>query len=237
MRTRSTGNSQRNRGQLGGVSWAAATLARLGEAVVIGLLVLGSLAPTAATASSRGPTADPAPQKAPPAPASRSATPDPAPQAMPRAQPSQSAPKSATSGTPPTDATPVTPHIVQTTAPARPSSTYSDAPARPSTASSNPAASSTNSRTVARVQRHHATISHPARYHAPPVARPAAHSISLSFLLGLLPTHLLRMRALETGGVNHRDGVLVLLGSIAMAALAMSSFSLLRRLKRLEGPT
>jgi hypothetical protein len=55
--------------------------------------------------------------------------------------------------------------------------------------------------------------------------------------MGLLPTGLLRVPALHAGGVNHRDGVLMLLGSVAMVVLAASSFSLLRRLKRLGGRT
>jgi hypothetical protein len=63
-------------------------------------------------------------------------------------------------------------------------------------------------------------------------AAPAAHPISQSFLLGLLPADLLRLP--KADAVSHRDGVLLLLSSVAMAVLAVASFALLRRLRKLE---
>jgi hypothetical protein len=41
--------------------------------------------------------------------------------------------------------------------------------------------------------------------------------------------------ALHAGGAGHSDGVLLLLSSVAMGVLAVASFTLMRRLKRLEG--
>ena len=45
---------------------------------------------------------------------------------------------------------------------------------------------------------------------------------------------LLPGRALRGGETGHRDGVLLLLTSLAMAVLAVASLALLRRLRRLE---
>jgi hypothetical protein len=42
--------------------------------------------------------------------------------------------------------------------------------------------------------------------------------------------------ALRAGEQTHRDGTLLLLSSLAMGVLAVSSFALMWRLKRLEGP-
>jgi len=57
----------------------------------------------------------------------------------------------------------------------------------------------------------------------------------LSFAL-TLPRDLLVLpdRALVAGETAHRDGALLLLTSLAMAGLAVASFALLRRLRRLE---
>jgi hypothetical protein len=112
-----------------------------------------------------------------------------------------------------------------TPAPARPSTTVPHAPA----VSSKPATHVTPAP-------HHRAHPLPRHTVAP---RPTANPISLSFLLGLLPADLLRLprAALHAGGaVSHRDGVLLLLSSVAMGVLAVSSFGLMRRLKRLEGP-
>ena len=65
-------------------------------------------------------------------------------------------------------------------------------------------------------------------------ANPAAHPISLSFLLGILPSDLFRVPQ-AAGAVGHPDGVLLLLSSVAMGVLAVASFGMLRRLRRLEG--
>lgn len=45
---------------------------------------------------------------------------------------------------------------------------------------------------------------------------------------------LLPDRALHSGETGNRDGVLLLLTSLAMAVLAVASLALLRRLRRLE---
>ena len=63
---------------------------------------------------------------------------------------------------------------------------------------------------------------------------PAAHPISLSFLLGILPSDLFRVPQ-AAGAVSHPDGALLLLSSVAMGALAVASFAMLRRLRRLPG--
>jgi hypothetical protein len=72
----------------------------------------------------------------------------------------------------------------------------------------------------------------PARH--PVVARPAAHPISLAFVLGILPSDLFRVPQ-AAGAVSHPDGVLLLLSSVAMGVLAAASFAMLRRLRRLAG--
>jgi hypothetical protein len=57
--------------------------------------------------------------------------------------------------------------------------------------------------------------------------------LPLAFLL----KDLLRLphAALHVGGAGHSDGVLLLFSSVAMGVLAVASFALMRRLKRLEG--
>jgi len=56
----------------------------------------------------------------------------------------------------------------------------------------------------------------------------------MSFVLGNLPSDLVRVPQ-AAGAVDHRDGVLLLLSSVAMGVLAVASFALLRRLRRLAG--
>jgi hypothetical protein len=68
-----------------------------------------------------------------------------------------------------------------------------------------------------------------------PSAPPAGTSrVALSFPLSFIATDLLRLTSgLRAGAAAHPgNGVLLLLSSLAMAALAVSSFTLLRRLKR-----
>jgi hypothetical protein len=61
--------------------------------------------------------------------------------------------------------------------------------------------------------------------------------VALSFPLSFIATDLLRLTSGLRAGAAARpeDGVLLLLSSLAMAALAVSSFALLRRLKRVGG--
>ena len=64
-----------------------------------------------------------------------------------------------------------------------------------------------------------------------------SHPIVLSLPGAFLLKDLLRLphAALHAGeDASHHDGVLLLLSAVAMGVLAVSSFSLLRRLKRLE---
>lgn len=237
MRTRSSSNTQRHRGQLGGVSWAAGTLVSLGEGLVVGLLVLGSLAPTAASATSRRATADPAPQKAPPAPASRSTTPDPPPQAVavqhrtaPRASSTQGSSPQSSSTRVPAIARPVGTKIVPRTSPAE----------RNRAPSPHAAATSTSSGTVSTAAPHH----HPrasrsaAQLRAAPRVRPTKPaSVSHWVPFTSLPKALLGLPRAASQAVahTHHDGVMLLLSSLAMAALAAASFTMLRRLMRLAG--
>jgi hypothetical protein len=62
--------------------------------------------------------------------------------------------------------------------------------------------------------------------------------VALSFPLGFIATDLLRLTSGLRAGTEAQpgDGVLLLLSALAMAALAVSSFALLRRLSRLGRP-
>ena len=62
--------------------------------------------------------------------------------------------------------------------------------------------------------------------------------MALSFPLSFIAVELHRLTSgLRAGTVSvPDDGVLLLLSSLAMAALAVSSFALLRRLRRLSRP-
>jgi hypothetical protein len=62
--------------------------------------------------------------------------------------------------------------------------------------------------------------------------------VPLTFPFGFIATALLRLTSgLRAGTEAHpEDGVLLLLSALAMAALAVSSFALLRRLSRLRRP-
>jgi len=66
-------------------------------------------------------------------------------------------------------------------------------------------------------------------HHARPQATRLSFPLALPRDLLLLPA-----AALHDGTTGHRDGVLLLLSSLAMAVLAVASFALLRRLRRLE---
>lgn len=216
MRTRPRGQRHRYRGQMDASSWAARTPAPLGALVAVALFLLSCLVPSVAGA------AQPSPQKAPASATTH--TPDPAPQASTRTHVSHSSPPPVTTRS--TTPVVVVPRVVHTTAPAQSTSTVPSA----SVASGKPASAPTPApRHPAHPASRHVA---PAR-HAPP-PQPAAHPISLSFLFGLLPSDLLRLPH-AAGGVSHPGGVLLLLSSVAMGVLAVASFALLRRLRRLEG--
>lgn len=181
------------------------------------MLLIGAAAPATATAGSRRAAPDPSPQRAPASAAIPS--PDPAPQAMVRSQ---------------------QPHLV------RPPSTPARAPVavsavtRPaqSTAATSDALGSppvTRPRAGSARKRAHPAARHDARTHRSPAR---TGRVSLSFPLSFLSKDVMRLAfgTFGAGTANRPDGVLLLLSSLAMAALAVASFSLLRRLRRFEGP-
>jgi len=229
LRVSQRGSTQRYMGHPALESWSARTNpAGLGGLVIVVLLVLGSILPSVASAASHGPAANPSPQPAPQVSGGGVAAPDPAPQAAVRRQPSHSTPP----GTSRSVSAVVAPRVVHTTSPAStaPASTGT-AVSRPSTVSSSPV--------VPRPAAPHRPpkISHPVSRHRAAVHRPESHPIALSFPLAFILKDLLRLphAALHAGGAGHSDGVLLLLSSVAMGVLAVASFTLMRRLKRLEG--
>ena len=197
--------SQRYRGQKEAGSCTACTLARLGAAATAAVLALSCLAPSAAQAAKHASAGDPSPQ---PSPVSSGSTPspDPAPQAVTRSTPSHAA-------------APSTPAIRRTTPAVSTVATPPVSPAR--TFSAQPPSSVVRSPSPGRVRHRHV-----------PGARHASARVGpLSFPLALPRALLLFPRA---GAPVHRNGVLLLLSSVAMAVVAVASFTLLRRLRRLE---
>jgi len=210
---------RRHRGQTDASSWAAGTLARSGALMALALLVLSLLAPDLASARAHRSAPDPTPQAAPSAPAASTPPPDPAPQAMVAPHvPHSTPPPAATRTAPPV----VAPRIVQLTTPAQPSGQVAHTSAESSAPAHRPSPPPTK-------------VSHTSRRHAL-TTRSVAHPISLSFFLGRLPNDLLRLPqvALRAGEDSHGGGILLLLSSLAMGVLAVSSFALVRRLKRTE---
>jgi hypothetical protein len=222
LRTRPPGYTQRDRGQKGGVSGAAGTLARFVTLVALAVLVPSLLAPDLVRARAHRATPDPTPQAAPSAPAASGPSPDPAPQAAVsphpavRSQSSHSSPVLTTSGPVPTV---IVPRIVHVAAPAQRPAVSSDvthvSPVRPNS------------------PRHRPTVSRTPAHHTTPVV---AKHVAVSFSLGFLEKYLLRLApgASRGGDAPQRDGVLLLLASLAMGVVAVSSFALSRRLKELE---
>jgi hypothetical protein len=210
--------AQRRRGQTDAGSWAARIIGRICGAMILVIVVSGWLAAAGATAAARGQASDPAPQKAPSSGTSGQPAPDPAPQAATSPAPHQSTVTSPAVR----KRVVITPAATVVVTPARTVS----APATHNTAASSPPPTRT------------AQHNSPARVHTPRVATPhhaRSQATRLSFPLAL-PRDLLLLpgAALHEGTAGHRDGVLLLLTSLAMAALAVASFTLLRRLRRLE---
>jgi hypothetical protein len=175
--------------------------------VIFAVLLIGCLLPDVASAAgSPRVSPDPSPRKAPSSPAP---TPDPAPEAIARhTTPASTASRSSTS---------IAPRLVHVTTPTRPSYV-------PPPTSGNPLV--TAHRHIRRVPAHKAPDHH---------ARPATVPDRVS-----LPFHVTKVIPLTSGlpagtATHAGDGFLLLLSSLAMAALAVSSFALLRRLKRLGG--
>ncbi|HUA46019.1 MAG TPA: hypothetical protein VMA77_12365 [Solirubrobacteraceae bacterium] len=213
--------TQRYGGHKDAGSSTARILTRLGELAVVALFALTCLAVCATEASANGRTADPSPQPAPAASHSTPA-PDPAPQADTRAVSSHSsAPATpSTHVTTPTTASgtrsaeSLSPHIVAAGSASVPPST---------SARLHPASSPSRHASRAPVHRVRA------ERHA------AAQLGSLAFPLSLPRDLLLFPRAaLRAGDPTHRNGVLLLLSSVAMAVVAVAGFTLLRRLRGME---
>jgi len=201
--------TQRYRGQKDAGSSTALRLTELGETLVLALLALICLAFWAAPTSAKTHAADPSPQQAPAAQSPGSPSPDPAPQADARTTPSH------------------------TSAPTRPSIHIT---------TSTPSSRSTSSQPLSSSVVHTPTVSAPpARRTSSPVRaqihhvratrKPSSRVTGLSFPLAL-PRDLLP--SLRADVPVHRNGVLLLLSSVAMAVVAVASFTLLRRLRRLE---
>jgi hypothetical protein len=211
--------TQRYGGQTDAGSWTARTLARIGGAAVVVVLALNCLGlPAAQAAAVHGHAGDPSPQAAPGSSASTPA-PDPAPRAAPRSTPIRTS----------------TPTTRQTTSPVSNGhpTTVTSSPVVPARTSSVTPASSSVPPHAASAPAH--PVSHHAVRHVPPPRTTTTRVGSLSFPLAL-PRDLLLLpgAALRDGVPGRRDGVLLLLSAVAMAVVAVASFTLLRRLRRLE---
>jgi hypothetical protein len=212
---------QRYRGQKDAGSSTARILTRLGEVTVIALFALTCLAVCAAGASAKGRAGDPSPQPAPAATHSTPA-PDPAPQADTQTVSSRtSAPATPTIHVTTSTTSSGTHSAVPLSSQVVPAGSASALP--PSTgAPSHPASSLPHNASRAPVHRVSA-----ARH-------PSARVGSLAFPLSLPRNLLLFPRAALRAGVPvHRNGVLLLLSAVAMGAVAVASFTLLRRLRGL----
>jgi hypothetical protein len=206
---------QRRRGQTDAGSWAARITARICGAMLLVLVASSWPAAAGAIAATGGHASDPAPQKAPTSGGSSQPSPDPVP--------------GAASTSPQHHQSTVTRPLIQVPVVTTPARTVVVTPARTVSA---PATKTVNS-SLPPTQH-----SPPSRVRAPRAAAPQharSQATQLSFPL-TLPRDLLLLpdKALGGGGTGHRDGVLLLLSSLAMAVLAVASFALLRRLRRLE---
>src|ERR1700733_2742462 len=201
--------TQRYRGQKDAGSSTALRLTGWGETLVLALLALICLAFWAAPSSAKTHSADPAPQQAPAAQSPGSPSPDPAPQADARTTPSH------------------------TSAPTRPSIHVTTSTQSSRSTSSQPLSSSVVQTPTVSAPPARRTSS-PARapiHHVRAARKPSPRVTGLSFPLAL-PRDLLP--SLRADVPVHRNGVLLLLSSVAMAVVAVASFTLLRRLRRLE---
>lgn len=211
--------TQRYGGQTDAGSWTARTLARIGGAAVVAVLALNCLGlPAAQAGAVRGHAGDPSPQAAPGSSASTPA-PDPAPQAAPRSTPARTSTPTTRQTTPPVSTEHPTTVTSSPVVPARTSSVTPAPSSVPSRGTSSPAHS----------------VSHHAVRHVPPARTTSTRVGPLSFPLAL-PRDLLLLpgAALRDGVPGHRDGVLLLLSAVAMAVVAVASFTLLRRLRGME---
>jgi hypothetical protein len=206
--------SHRYRGHTDAGSWTACILARMGGAAAVATLALGCLIPAAARAASDGHASDPSPQRAPVS-GPGSPAPDPAP--------------GSTTSHPSTQTTP----SIRVTTPAVSAGnriTVTRSPVARAGTSSVPSVS------TGAVSRSAPTPSsaHGRARHAPATRRPPPRVGPLSFPLALPRDLLLLPRAALRASVRGREnGVLLLLSAVAMAVVALASFTLLRRLRRL----
>jgi hypothetical protein len=210
---------QRYRGQTDRSSWAARVFALSGEALILALLLMGFLGAGASAAT-------PTPQKAPASTSSRQPSPDPAPQAE---------VKPSTSHT----STPTAPATRRPTAvSSSPAPTNTSAGTRPRVVqlATSPAATGVPSRGARVPPRSRPTATRAtAAHHSPATPRDSPQATSIPFPLALPRDLLLLPRAAFNSGTNsRRNGVLLLLSAVAMGVLALASFALLRRLRRLE---
>ena len=209
MRTTCVDVSRRYRGLKDAGSCTARSVARIGRAVAIAALALTCLASTAAQAAGKASAGGPSPQ---PAPASSGAapTPDPAPQAAMRS-------------TPPRTAT----QLPRSAGPIAPIESSGGGTTQQGTATGSPPGPA-RTESIGRDR-----TTHPApREHAR--RSPAVRAVSPSFPLPL-PRNLLLLprNALGVTLRAHREGILLLSAAVAMAVLAVASFTLLRRLRLL----
>ena len=219
MLTHSRGTWQRRRGQTDAGSWAAQMVPRICGTVILVLVALSWPGAAGATAATRGHASDPSPQKAPTSGASSQPAPDPAPQA----NTTSPAPHRST-GTSPAVGVPVVTTPTRTVV-VTPTSTVS-APATKIVASSPHRTQPARRTSPAHVVRVHRAAT---PRHAPSQATPLSFPLAIPRDLLLLPG-----TALGAGTTGHGNGVLLLLSSVAMAVVAVASFTLLRRLRRLE---
>ncbi len=217
LATRSWG--LRRRGQSDAGSWAARTVARIGGTVILVLVVAGWPAARGASGSTPRPASEPTPQTAPTSGAGKQPTPDPAPQAT-TAPPAS--PRS--TSTRPTIRAPAVVAPIRVPVVVTPARTVSMSAAK-IVASRAPPSRSGRPTSPPQVRAVRVPTPRRARSEATRLPFPLAWP---KYLL-LLPA-----RALHGGGTGHRDGILLLLTSLAMAALAVASLALLRRLRRLE---
>jgi len=204
----------RRRGQTDAGSWAAHMFARICGTVVVGLVISGLIVPAGATASSP----DPSPQKAPTSSGTSQPAPDPSPQA--------------TSTRPETHQSTATKPAIRVPVVVTPTRRVVVTPTQPV---SSPAAVSTSAASTPAPTPARPRTPHPRVDRTPTAHRTVPTTTTFSFPLAL-PRDLLLLpaTALHAGESGHRDGALLLLTSVAMAGLAVASFTLLRRLRRLE---
>jgi hypothetical protein len=230
LRVSQRGRTHRRLGQPASDSSSARTNpSGLGGSVTVVLLVLSAFVPSGASAAPHASASNPSPQPAPQVSGGSVAAPDPAPQATIR-----SAPSHVTTPSRPSHRVPAV---------VRPVSTGSEAVqaqrarvlTTPRVAPSHVVGATTP---AINSPRRSVRLAHgrPVRVHYAPVVRgEPSHVVNFSIPFSFLTKDLLRLprAAFHAGEQVHRDGVLLLFSSIAMATLAVASFTLFRRLRRL----